>query len=366
MEESSSQSRVDKVHSLPRLVVQIPAMNEADTLAKVIKTIPRKIQGIGDIKVLVVDDGSTDGTAQVALEAGADVVAQFPRNRGLAAAFSAGIEYSLAMGADIIVNTDGDNQYPSSDISKLVAPIINKEADLVLGDRRPGQLEHFSWLKQKLQRLGSGLIRMLTHNEVSDATTGFRAMTRQVAVNLEVISNYTYTLETIFQAWSKGFIFKSVEISAQETGRQSRLMKSIPSYLLKSARNILTFYTMYRPLQVFSLAGSVVMAVGIFLGLRYFWFQVIAPDGIEHFAALIVGSICIIIGIFLMMLALLAEFMGVLRAMLEHLSVRIKRLELNHSSLGEQNASFDLENIIEGVRILTAGSASRGQDHAAD
>lgn len=364
--EESNQTAASEVHSLPRLVVQIPAMNEAGTLAQVIKTIPLQIQGIGDIKVLVIDDGSTDGTAQIALEAGADVVAQFPRNRGLAAAFSAGIEYSLAMGADIIVNTDGDNQYPSPDIPKLVAPIINGEADVVLGDRKPGQLEHFSWLKQKLQRLGSGLIRMLTHNGVADATTGFRAMTRQVAINLEVISNYTYTLETIFQAWSKGFIFKSVEISARETDRHSRLMKSIPSYILKSARNILTFCTMYRPLQVFSLAGLVVLAVGLFLGLRYFWFQVISPDGSEHFAALIVGSICIIIGIFLMMLALLAEFMGVLRAMLEHLNVRIKRMELNHSCSGEQDTSLGLENIIEGVRIFTAGSASRGQDHAAD
>jgi glycosyltransferase involved in cell wall biosynthesis len=340
---------------MSRLVVQIPALNEAKHLSQVINSIPRQIEGIDEIQVLVIDDGSSDGTAQVALEAGADLVVQFPCNRGLAAAFSAGLNYSLAMGADVIVNTDGDNQYPSSEIPRLVAPILSGQADMVIGDRQPGELRHFSWLKQRLQNLGSRVVRTLTHDAVTDATSGFRAMSRQVAMNLNLTSSYTYTLESIFQASNRNFNLSSVVISVNETQRKSRLIKSIPSYLLKSARNILTFWTMYRSMQVFSLVGASVLLVGLFLCLRYLWFQVVSPDGAEHFAALVIGAVSVIIGLFLMMLALLADFMGVLRSMQDNIALRLKRLELYSRQGKDPESTPDLRDLMEGVRVLTPG-----------
>ncbi len=349
---------------MPLLVVQIPALNEAGNLPEVISTIPRDIPGLDEVKVLVIDDGSSDGTAQVALEAGADMVVRHPRNRGLATAFATGLHYSLALGADIIVNTDGDNQYPSQEIPALVRPILEGQAEMVIGDRKPGKLEHFSWLKQRLQNLGSRVVRTLTHDSITDATSGFRALTREVAMSLNLTSTYTYTLESIFQANSKCFNLASVEIGVNETKRKSRLMKSIPSYLLKSARNLLTFWTMYKPMQVFSSLGTILMLLGLFLVGRYFWFQLVAPDGADHFAALVIGAVAVVIGLFLFMLALLADFIGVIRTMLDNLSLRTRRLELYTRQMAGHELGQDVQGLVEGVEILTPDSPSGGAEHA--
>ncbi len=340
------------------LVVQIPALNEAKHIAQVIHEVPRDIPGVDRVKVLVIDDGSTDDTAQAALAAGADLVVKHRINRGLAAAFTTGLHYSLSLGADIIVNTDGDNQYPGSNIPRLVAPIVDGEADMVIGDRQPGALSHFSWTKQRLQMLGSQMVRALTRAPVADVTSGFRAISREAAMTLNLTSTYTYTLETIFQAASKRFKLTSVVIQANETQRKSRLMKSIPSYMLKQGRNILTFWTMYKPMQIFSSLGIVLMLLGLFLVGRYFWYQVVSPDGLEHFAALVIGAVSVVIGLFLLMLALLAEFLGVLRTMLDNLALRIRRLEMS----APDGRALEADPL-EGVEVLIPGQVD-GEDHA--
>jgi glycosyltransferase involved in cell wall biosynthesis len=316
---------------MSRLVVQIPCLNEAEGLPAVLADIPRHIEGIDQVLVLVVDDGSRDGTGQVALEHGADRVVRHPRRRGLAAAFKTGLEHALAMGADFIVNTDGDNQYPGREIIRLLEPLLKGEADMAVGDRKPEKLAHFSPIKRRLQGLGTWAVEKMAGVPVRDATSGFRALTRELALNLNLVSDYTYTLESIIQAAHKQFAIAWVDIEVNPTQRASRLIRSIPSYLALSARTMVGVFTLYKPLKVFMTMGLVMGLVGVFLGLRYLWLRVILDVSEPHLASLILASICLVVGYLLVVIAFLADSLGMVRSVMEDVATRVKVLELGNS-----------------------------------
>ncbi|MGD2059000.1 MAG: glycosyltransferase family 2 protein, partial [Anaerolineales bacterium] len=236
---------------MTKLVIQIPCFNEAENLPATLQELPVSLAGIDSIETLVVDDGSTDGTAAIAREHGVDRVVQIPVNRGLANAFASGLEESLKMGADIIVNTDADNQYPGSQIANLIEPILDGRASMVVGDRQVDKLSHFSRTKKFLQKLGSWVVRWASDTDVPDATSGFRAMAREAAIQLNVFSSYTYTLETLIQAGKKGIPITSVPIEANPTSRKSRLIRNYFQYITRSAVTILRIFLMYEALRVF-------------------------------------------------------------------------------------------------------------------
>src|SRR6185312_12755240 len=238
-----------------KLIIQIPCLNEAATLGTAVATLPRRVEGFEKVEWLVVDDGSTDGTAELARELGVDHVIRHPVNRGLATAFMTGIDAALQHGADVIVNTDADNQYEASDIPLLVRPILEHRADMVIGARPIAQTEHFSWIKKKLQHLGSWAVRIASRTDVTDAPSGFRAMTRETAMRLNVFNAYTYTLETIIQAGLSNLAVVSVPIRTNPDLRPSRLVRSIPNYVKRSLLTILRVFVIYRPMTLFVWAG---------------------------------------------------------------------------------------------------------------
>jgi len=305
------------------VVVQIPCLNEAETLPAVLAEIPREIPGVERVLVLVVDDGSTDGTAEVARAGGADRVVRFPANRGLAAAFAAGIEAALEMGADVVVNTDGDGQYPAAAIPDLVRPVLEERADMVIGDRRPGTVEHFSPLKRLLQRLGNAVLRRASGTAVNDAASGFRALSRRAALRLTIVSDYTYTMETLLQAGAKHIPILSVPITAREVARPSRLFRSIPEYLVRVGTSILRIFTMYRPLPVFVRLGALALLFAFLIGLRFFWYW-LHGQGTGKVQSLILAAILTIIGVFTLLLALVADLIATNRRLLEEILLRVR------------------------------------------
>ncbi len=252
-----------------KLIIQIPCYNEAKTLPITVSHLPRKIEGIEAIEILVVDDGSTDETVQVARQLGVHHIVRLNRNKGLATGFTAGLDACLRLGADLIVNTDADNQYAGEDIAKLVRPILAHEADLVIGDRNTGAIEHFSWTKKRLQWLGSWFIRQLSGTTIPDATSGFRALSRDAALRMNVLSKFTYTLETIIQAGKKNIAMTHVPVEINPKLRESRLFSSNWSYIKKSLATIVRIYTMYEPLKMFSYIGGTIFGLGLLLGLRF-------------------------------------------------------------------------------------------------
>src|SRR5712691_3792026 len=254
-----------------KLIVQIPCLNEEATLPETLRAIPRSIPGLDAVEVLVIDDGSTDGTARVAREHGADHVVRFTRRKGLAAGFMAGLDASLRLGADVIVNTDADAQYAGSEIPRLIAPILAGQADMVIGDREVGQVGHFSWPKRKLQAVGSWVVRKVSGTAVPDATSGFRALNREAALRINIVSEFSYSLESIIQAGKKKLALAHMPIEARET-RPSRLFGSSWEYVKRSAATILRIYAMYEPFKVFVLLGSALFGAGVLLGLRYAYF----------------------------------------------------------------------------------------------
>src|SRR5579859_6942827 len=255
-----------------RLVVQIPCYNEQDTIARVVAEIPRAIAGVDEVLVLIVDDGSTDDTVAVALAAGADCVARHVGNRGLAVAFRTGLDAAVRLGADIVVNTDGDNQYRGEDIPRLVEPILSGRADFVVGDRDAAAAPHFSTGKRFLQGLGSRVVRQLSGTGVPDAPSGFRAMSREAALRLNVVTTYSYTLETLIQAGAQRFAVSSVPITARPTPRKSRLARGTLDYVVRSMVTIVRAYAMYQPIRVFVTISSVLVALGSLGTLRFLWF----------------------------------------------------------------------------------------------
>ena len=311
-----------------RLLIQIPCYNEAATLPATVAALPRSLPGIEQIEYLVVDDGSRDATARVARECGVHHVVRHRHNLGLAAAFRTGLDASLGLGADIIVNTDADNQYNAQDIAALVEPIVAGRADLVVGDRGVGSLAHFPWYKRLLQRFGSWVIGRASNLHTPDATSGFRALSRDTALRTLVLSTYSYTLETLIQAGTRRAAVEFVPIRVNPQTRPSRLMRSIPHYVGSSSVAIVRSYVMYRPLRVFSIIGAGLVLLGAIPGARFLWFY-LSGNRTGHIQSLILAAILIIVGFQIILIGLLADAQSSNRKILEDALYRIRRRELN-------------------------------------
>ena len=310
-----------------KLIIQIPCLNEEHTLPKTLEDLPKQIEGIDCIEILVIDDGSRDKTVEVAKSLGVHHVLQFTNNKGLAKAFISGIDQSLKLGADIIVNTDADNQYFGGDIVKLIQPILKKDADIVVGDRQVETIRHFSPIKIFLQKFGSWVVRQLSGTEIPDATSGFRAYSRDAALQLNVVSDFTYTIETIISAGKKNLAIAHVPVKTNIKLRESRLFPSIRVYLQRSLVTMLKVYSMYRPLRLFTLAGGTTFLLGFAIGCRYlFFFFMGQTEG--HIQSLILSAILLIVGFQIIMMGIAAELISVNRQLLEDIQVRIKKDEL--------------------------------------
>lgn len=309
-----------------KLIVQIPCLNEEASLPETLAAIPRTIPGIDTVEVLVVDDGSTDRTAAVARANGVEHVVRFTRRKGLASAFMAGLDASLKLGADVIVNTDADNQYPGHEIPRLLAPILAGQADMVVGDRGVAEVAHFSPTKRLLQRLGSWVVRKVSGTQIADATSGFRAFTREAALRVNIVSEFTYTLESIIQAGKKKLAIAHLPIQAKET-RPSRLFGSTWEYLKRSAATILRIYAMYEPFRVFVVLGSLLLLAGSGLGLRYayFWWM---GEIRGHLQSAILSVLLLMMGFVTLQFGLMADLVASNRKLLEDLLYRVRKMEL--------------------------------------
>jgi glycosyltransferase involved in cell wall biosynthesis len=310
-----------------KLIIQIPCLNEAETLPETLRDIPRTIPGVDTIEILVVDDGSRDGTSDVARRHGVQHVVRFPRRRGLAAAFNAGLDAALKLGADIIVNTDGDNQYAGEDIPRLIAPLLAGDADVVVGDRNVQDLDSMSPMKKRLQRLGSWVVRQVSDTEVPDTTSGFRAYTREAALRLTIISDFSYTLESIIQAGKKRIAIAHVPIRTNARTRKSRLFSSVWSYVKASAATIVRIYAMYEPLKVFGLIGLVVFLAGVGITGRFIYYF-LGGAGQGHVQSLIVSAVLMIVGFQIALIGLVADVISGNRKLIEDLLYRVRRMEL--------------------------------------
>jgi glycosyltransferase involved in cell wall biosynthesis len=312
------------------LIVQIPCLNEAETLPITLAALPRVVPGVDRLEVLVVDDGSTDGTAQVAQAQGVHHLVRLPQRRGLAAAFQAGVAQALSLGADIIVNTDGDNQYPGSAIPRLVAPILAGEADVVIGDRNPTHSHDASLTKRFLQGWGSWVVQMAAGVRVADATSGFRAFTREAALRLNLFTRYTYTLEMIIQAAKKGQRVAFVPVDVNIRTRESRLIRSNWDYVKRSAAAILRLHALYEPLRTFGLLALPFALVGLLLLARFAYLYLTGQSmGVaRHVQSILIGSTSLILGFLIFLFGVLAELTAANRQLLEETLYRLKRLEL--------------------------------------
>lgn len=307
-----------------KLIIQIPCYNEEKTLPLTVADLPTSLPGVDAIEFLIIDDGSSDRTVEVAQELGIHHIVRHRHNRGLAAAFQTGIEAALAAGADIIVNTDGDNQYAGADVGKLVAPILAGQADIVVGDRGVATHVEFSALKRFLQRFGSWVVEQAAGVPIPDATSGFRAFSREAALRLNVLSEYTYTLETLIQAGQRGMKVTFVPIRTNLQTRKSRLIRSIPSFLVLSTITVVRFYTMYRPLRVFMSLGAGLLTAGLLLGIRFLVFY-IQGNGAGHVQSLILAAIAAIIGFQIGLIGLVADLISMNRRILEDSLYRLRQ-----------------------------------------
>ncbi|CDE89196.1 TPA: glycosyltransferase family 2 protein [Candidatus Gastranaerophilales bacterium HUM_20] len=310
-----------------KLVIQIPCYNEEKSLPVTLADLPKHINGVDEIEVLIINDGSTDKTVQTAKEHGIKHIVEMPHNCGLAKAFVAGINSSLALGADIIVNTDADNQYCASDIEKLIQPILNSEADIVIGSRPVSQIEHFSPLKKLLQKLGSCVMRMVSSTSVEDAPSGFRAFSRNAALQLNVFDNYTYTLETIIQARAKGLQLVCVPISVNPDLRESKLVKNMFDYIRRSVFTMLRMFIIYRPFRFFSILAGLFLFIGMLIGARFLWYYM-GGNGTGHIQSLILSAILIITGVQVGVIGVLSELLAINRKLLEDIQRRLKLQDL--------------------------------------
>lgn len=314
-----------------KLIIQIPCFNEAKTLAQTVAALPRQLPGIDVIETLVIDDGSRDATVQVAEELGINTIVRLPHNMGLAHAFAAGLEACIKHGADIIVNTDADNQYYGADIAKLVAPIVEGRAEIVVGDRGVANHPLFSPLKRSLQRLGSWVISQAAGVTVPDATSGFRAFTREAALHTLVLSNYSYTLETLIQAGARRTAIVYVPIRTNPPTRPSRLMRGLLHFLSNSSVTILRAYTLYRPLRLFLFLGALAILAGSALGVRFLYFYAMG-QGDGHIQSLILAAVLIIVGFQTLIMGILADLVGFNRKMIEEVLYRVRRIEHDYSA----------------------------------
>ncbi len=309
-----------------KVIIQIPCYNEEKTLAVALNALPRQIEGVDSIEYLIVNDGSKDKTVEVAKAWGVHYVVNFKRNKGLACGFMAGLDEALKNGADVIVNTDADNQYCGEDIEKLVAPILKGEADIVIGERPIDSTEHFSFLKKKLQHLGSWFVRAASDTDIPDAPSGFRAISRDAAMRLHVINEYTYTLEMIIQAGREKMAITSVPVRTNAELRPSRLFHSMFSYIKKSALTIIRAFMMYKPLKFFGIIGLIPFVLGLLLGIRYLIYLAFDPQT-GHIQSLILAAILLLIGTQTFIVGLHADIMAANRKMIEEVKYHIKKME---------------------------------------
>ena len=325
---------------MKKLIVQIPCLNEAETLPATLRDIPRSIPGIGVVEILVIDDGSRDGTSDVARRHGVEHVVRFSHRKGLASAFAAGMDACVKLGADIIVNTDGDNQYAGTDIPKLIEPLLRGDADIVIGDREVRDLAHMSAMRKRLQWLGSWVVRQVSDTNVPDTTSGFRAYSREAALRMTIISEFTYTLESIIQAGKKRMAIAHVPIRSNPRTRKSRLFSSAWAYIKASAATIIRIYAMYEPLKVFGGIGLVVFGGGLAVSLRFVYFYLVG-EGLGHVQSLIFAAVLLIVGFQIALIGLLADVISGNRKLLEDLLYRFRRMELRQSAAADTDPPAD-------------------------
>lgn len=314
-----------------KLIIQIPCLNEAETLEIALNDLPKHIDGIDEIEYLIINDGSQDNTVEVAKNWGVHYVVNFKQNKGLAKGFMAGIDACLSNGADIIVNTDADNQYCGEDIEKLVRPILDGKADVVIGERPIDDTEHFSPLKKKLQHIGSWTVRIASKSDIPDAPSGFRAYSREAAMRLNVVNKYTYTLETIVQAGHERFAMTSVPIRTNAELRESRLFSSMFGYIKKSMVTIVRSFMMYKPLTFFGGIGVVLFLIGLLLGIRYLIFIVMGTAG-GHVQSLILASTLMMMGFMTGIIGLQADIIAANRKILEDIQYHVRKIDYDNGT----------------------------------
>jgi glycosyltransferase involved in cell wall biosynthesis len=311
-----------------KLIIQIPCYNEEATIGVTLDALPRKVDGFDSVEWLIIDDGSTDQTTRVAREHGADHIVSHPKNRGLSRTFMTGLDAAIRLGADVIVNTDADNQYNADDIPLLVAPILAGRAEIVVGERPIAEMPHFTPLKKILQRLGSGAVRLASGTNIPDAPSGFRAFTRAAAMRINVFDTYTYTLETIIQAGRKNMAITSVPIRTNDDLRPSRLVKSIPGYVRRSLLTIIRIFMTYRPFHFFAVPGFIAFIMGLIPALRFFYFYIFMIDSARgHIQSLLFAVFLMGTGCALITIGLLADLIGVNRILLEDIRWRLRCME---------------------------------------
>ena len=298
-------------------------------MPQTVKDIPRKIEGVDQVEILIIDDGSTDKTVEIAKEIGVDHIVRNICNKGLARTFLAGLDACLRLGADIIVNTDGDNQYKGEDIPKLIEPILKGEADIVIGDRQTDKVAHFGFAKKKLQKIGSWVIRGLSETDVPDAVSGFRAFRREAAMQMNIVSPFSYTIETIIQAGKKHLAVTSVPIGTNPKTRESRLFKSIPRFIERSLTTMIRMYTMYQPLRVFFYIGFFFILAGLIPSVRFLIYYFMGQGG-GHIQSLIFAAILFIVGFQVLVVGLVADVISFNRRLIEETLLRVRRIELDH------------------------------------
>ena len=318
-----------------KLIIQIPCYNEEETLPIALADLPRQIDGFDSVEWLIINDGSTDNTVQVAKANGVDHVIHHTRNQGLARAFMTGMDACLRLGADVIVNTDADNQYNAADIPSLVKPVLEKTADIVIGARPIEEISHFSPMKKFLQKTGSWVVRKVSGTDVPDAPSGFRAFSREAAMHLNVFNEYTYTLETIIQAGQKNMAVTSVPVRVNKDLRPSRLLKSIPSYLHRSIMTIIRIFVIYKPFRFFFAIGSTLIAAGTLIGIRFLYFY-FTGEGDGHIQSLILSAILLISGFQTILVAFLADVLAANRKMLEDMKYQLGVLRCNDHAVKEK------------------------------
>ncbi len=316
-----------------KLMIQIPCLNEEGTLPATLQDIPREIPGIDVVEVVIIDDGCTDRTVEVAKANGADHIISFTGNRGLGHAFAAGMDFCLRNGADIIINTDGDNQYFGGDIPTLCKPIIEGRADLVIGDREPHKVAHFSPVKKLLQKTGSRVVSRLANLEVPDVASGFKAYTRQAAMSVAISTDFDHTVDHVIQAGRKRIVTVSVPIRTNEKLRESRLFSNIGVFITRSIGIMLRVYSSYRAMKIFSTAGVITFGVGFFIGLRfvYLWIQAGSLPN-QHVQSLILAAILLLAGFQMFLTGIVADLINANRAIMEDMSYRLRRMELDERS----------------------------------
>jgi len=346
-----------------KLIIQIPCFNEEETLPGTLADLPRAIEGIAEVEWLVIDDGSSDRTVEVAREHGVQHVVRLTNNRGLAAAFQAGLDASLKLGADIIVNTDADNQYYGGDIPKLAAPILAGQADMVIGDRETDQIDDFSPLKKRLQRLGSAVVRRASGTDVPDTTSGFRAYNREAALQIQVVSKFTYTLESIIQAGKMLVAVDHVPIRTNETTRESRLFPSMWAYVRRNAAAIFRVYALYEPLRVFLAAAAVAALIGAVIWTRFLYFYFFSDDPGGHIQSLILGSTLFIVAVQLAALGVIGDILAGTRVLQQRALERVRRIELR---LGVEPSHYEPGATDSGQAPTTGAQAGRATGKTED